>query len=191
MRDSKFVKLSIRYRRSQILLYTIGLAALLILIVAVVVAVWNPHMRNLGQDSLPDLIRALLIKKENGGFVRISFRESDIWFSLERVSGSDVSAVLALRIPRREWTDVIVDKLRDAFESNGFDYRDEDDNPSLIGRVWIPIEDIWSKSSGAKGAHAARLLIDAIGLGRDAKFDADDEGQPSRRRFVRNMDINA
>ena len=159
----------------------LGLLVFAILVLIIVDAIWRPHMKNLSQESLPGVVRQLLISKENGGHSRIDFRGSNVWFSFERLSGSDTDAVLALRIPRRSWTEVVIDSLRQSYAANGFEFQDEDGNPSLIGRVLIPIEDIWNETSGAKGAHAARILINLIELPKSARFDVDDAGPASKR----------
>ena len=144
--------------------------------------IFDPFARNLSRERIPDIVRNLLIQSRNGAFRRLDHRESDFWFSIERLDGSDSTAVLALRIPRRDWSVTIVQELQSTFESHGFEWVDEKDNPSLLGKVIIPVQDIWAKSSGAKGGYAARLLMDTVGLPVDARFNMEVGGQHVYRR---------
>lgn len=155
------------------------MVGVVVLVVAGLIAliIWEPFARKLGQDVFPDIIRTLLIRTENGGFCRFDHRDSDIWFSIERLRGSGSNAVLALRIPRRDWTLGAADELRRVFESNGYRFVVESDNPSLLAKVLIPVDDIWPMSSGASGAHAARLFLQVVGLGQGARFNVEEGGR--------------
>ena len=143
--------------------------------------IWNPFGRNLSREDFSRCILDLLITSKNGGIIRFDVNDSEVWFSFARVSGSDTAAMLALRIPRGEWTDSVTKDLRQIFESHGFEFVDELDNPSLLAQVLIRVDDIWDKACGAKGAHAARLLLDAIGIPQNARFRISDFREPSKR----------
>jgi len=131
--------------------------------------------------DFPDIVRGLLISGENGAITKVEDKESGNWFSFERVSGSDTSAVLALRIPRRQRTTGLETELEEVYRAQGFRFSTDNSNISLLGRVVIPIEDIWNKSSGAEGAHAAHLLLNAIGVAANARFKVHDLGPVSMR----------
>ena len=146
---------------------------------------WSPHHRGLRRADLPDVVRNVLIDMENGGCCRVNVVRSKIWFSFERVGGSDRDAVLALRIPRSDQTDQAIDDLRAHLETHGFDYRGEPGNKSLYGKVIIPVSNIFERTSGARGAHAARIFLDAIGVRSSAKFNIEYIGDASRRRLTR------
>ena len=155
--------------------------AIALVVVLFVWMIWVGGGRNIGRDSFPNQIRHLLILGENGAHKRFNDRESDFWFSLERLKASDSSAVLALRIPRRDSTLAAADELRKTYDAHGFEWAEEEDNPSLLAKVLIPVEDIWTKSSGARGAHAARLLLDASGVPQNARFNIEEGGHRSKR----------
>ena len=163
-----------------LLITTLGILVVVV-VTFLVLTIWQPSARNQGIEEFPDRIRYLLAHRENGSYYRYEHRESDVWFSFERLSGTDTAAVLALRIPRREWTEDIAGELRRTYESHGFEFVEEEDNLSLIARVLIPVADIWNKASGARGAHAGRLLLETIGIPKDARFKGTDVGKPSRR----------
>jgi hypothetical protein len=158
-----------------------------LLVVAVIVVgvlammIWNPFARNLSREDFSRCILDLLITSKNGGIIRFDDNHSGIWFSFSRASGSDTSATLALRIPRIERTESMVDDLRQVYESHGYEFIDEVDNQSLLAQVLIPVHDIWDSACGAKGAHAARLLLDATGIRSNASFRLSDFRDPSKR----------
>ena len=142
--------------------------------------IWNPFGRNLSRDDFSHLILGLLISSENGGIIRLDQNGSEIWFSFARASGTDTTAILALRIPRGEWSNTVAEDLRQTYEAHGFEYLEEPDNKSLLAQVLIPVDDIWEKACGARGAHAARLLLDTIGSPRSARFRSSDFRKASR-----------
>ena len=143
--------------------------------------VWGRRLKITRRDELPDTVRVLLILRANGAISRLNHIGSDFWFSFERVSGSDKSAVMALRIPRLEQTVTCSDGISEAFTQHGYQLILDDDNPSLVGHVLISVDDIWAKASGAQGAHAARILLDSVGIPSEAKFRLVEFGDPSKR----------
>ena len=161
--------------------WVIAIAVVAVIIGLLTLMIREGGGRNVGRDGLPDLARLVLIQCENGGFKRFDDRNSDVWFSLERLSGTDTSAVLALRIPRIERAVAVADDLRKVYVSNGFEWSDEGGNPSLLARVLIPVDNIWAKASGAKGAHAVRLFLDTLGVSKKARFNIEVGGYPSNR----------
>jgi hypothetical protein len=148
--------------------------------------IWNPA-RNLSQNEFSDSIRGLLIARKNGSTIRFDHTGSDIWFGLERYRGSNKSAVLALHIPRSECTVNVGSELQRIYESNGFEFSEED-GPSLLARVLISVDDIWDKASGATGAHAGRIFLEAVGLPRSARINMTEFGEPSKRA-LRNREL--
>ena len=159
-----------------------GISATIVCLI--VLTVWDPFTRNLGIEKLPDIVRMLLIRMENGGFCRLDHRDSDVWFSIERLDGTDTAATLALRVPRQEWTLAVADELHKTYESLGFEWVDEVDNPSLLAKVLIPIDDIWAISSAAPANRVVRLFVDAVGLPASAKYSLEQAGRRVNRGYV-------
>lgn len=159
------------------------LLSIVVAVMAILVAIiiWHRRSRIRSREDFPDMIRALLILRENGAIFRLNHIGSSFWFSFERLSGSDMAAILALRIPRLQRSIRVYDEIIKELTAQGFEVKVEDDNPSLIARVLISVDDIWDKSCGAQGAHAARILLRAIGLSSSAQFRLVEFGQPSRR----------
>ncbi len=158
--------------------WVIGIGILVLLAIGALV-LW-PHS-DVSQESLPDVVRNLLVRYRNGAFYRLDDKTSGFWFSMERFEGDDLSATFALRIPRHERTITATDELKQAFLSNGLDWVEEVDNPSLLAVVFVPVDNIWDKSSGARGAHAVRILLEKAGLSPNTKLKLDRQGKPSDR----------
>ena len=158
-----------------------------LIIVAVIIVglltmmIWNPFARNLKREDFSRCIFDLLITSKNGGIIRFDDNDSEIWFSFARASGSDTDATLALRIPRMAWAESMADDLHQTYKSHGFEFVYEMDNQSLLAQVLIHVDDIWDSACGAKGAHAARLLLDAAGISQNATFRLSDFREPSKR----------
>jgi hypothetical protein len=156
------------------------LASLIVLVILAVI-IWRRFNQNVSREDFSDVIRDLLIGMENGAFSRLDCKDSDVWFSFERISGTDTDATLALRIPRTECSERLSSELHRVLKSQGFELIDEVDNPSLLAKILIPIADIWEKNSGATGAHAARIFLEIIGISLNARFRISEMGKVSRR----------
>lgn len=147
----------------------------------VLLEMFNPFQRNVQLNEFPDIIRANLIRHENGGITKFRHRASTRWFSFERVEGSGNRAILALRIPQQTWAFATNKDVKKVFEENGFEAALTHDDASLHARIMIPVDDIWHRSSGAEAARAAGVLMQAVGIGINEKFAVEDLGMPSPR----------
>ena len=73
---------------------------------------------------------------------------------------------------------------------SGFEFSEtEPDNLSLLAIVSVPVSDIWNKASGARPAHAARILVEEVGLPRSERFDVAESGNPNRDVLSRVDDL--
>ena len=153
----------------------------IVFLAIVITRFWNPFCLNLTRSDFSDVIRGLMIGKENGSYLRLDSRSTGVWFSVERLRGSDVEATLSLRLSRNEKSERAIGELYRLYDSHGFRLEECEDNPSLIAKVTIPVDDIWAKNSGSNCSHAARLYLDVLGEPIDAKYKADDFGAQSRR----------
>lgn len=158
-------------------LYFVGI----VVTVLIGLFIWHRHTRVRRREDFPDMIRALLILRKNGAISRLNHIGSSIWFSFERSGGSNKAAIVSLRIPRLQETIREFDEIVKNLGTNGFEVVVEENNPSLLARVPIAVDDIWDESCGARGAHAARILLAAIGLPNSAQFRLVEFGEPSRR----------
>lgn len=141
-----------------------------IVVLLTVLTVWQPFSGGYDRSDIPDRIRFLLTDCENGSYCRFDHVGSNIWFSIERKSGDDESALLALRIPKVCLDEEPTLRLYESFAAQGFEFSREIDNISLLGEVLIPVENIWDAACGSTGAHAARVFLDQMGIGSDSKF---------------------
>ena len=164
-------------------LLLLGGGVFVIFVVMVELKIWNPWQRKVGIEEISGILHFAFFRHQNGGTVKFQHRGSDAWFSFERVEGEDDSnsALAALRIPRVTWKRAKSADLNEVFGKHGFEVDTDAANESLIGRVLIPIDDIWDEASGASAAYAARVLMEATDIGLDQKFAVKDIGVPSRR----------
>jgi hypothetical protein len=146
-------------------------------------AFWNARMPRKSVGDFPDLVRSLLVGSSNGGIIKFTHSGSSFWFSIERLDGDDESATLAIRIPRTTISE-LRGQLEEIFGVHDFEIAYEpEDNPSLAARVLVPVRDIWDESSGARGAHAMRLLIQGASLSLSDKFNCEKLAYPSDRVY--------
>ncbi len=166
-------------RISGLMIFLIVAAVIIAGVLAMMIR--DPVARNLKREDFSTSVLNLLITSKNGGIIRFDHNDSDLWFSFVRASGSDTEATVALRIPRMEWAESMSDDLRQTYTSHGFEFVCEDDSQSLLAQVLIQVDDIWDSACGARGAHAARLLLDAAGIPQNATFRLSDFREPSDR----------
>lgn len=153
---------------------------------------WQPFGRNLGREEFAGLLYSLLIIKEDGGSLHLKHRESDVTLDFFRGQGATTNgANILLVIPRAPWSVKCKDKLFRTLVSNQYEVKliDDPDAPVLAG-IKIVVEDIWVKWSGATAARAAHLVLDTVGIPREAKFNLTLRGNASTRYFVRDRQLH-
>lgn len=150
---------------------------------------WQPLGRNRGREDFEHGIKSLLILKENGGSLHVQQRGSDMAFDFVRAEGRANDTLLLLRIPRALWSEQHCKELSDAFSSHQFEAQLVGNDSQTLAEVRIPVQDIWEEWCGARGARAAHLLLDTIGVPRDARFDLSLHGNPSRRGLARERQL--
>lgn len=151
---------------------------------------WQPLGRNRTREDFEHGIKSLLILKENGGFLHVQQRGSGLAFDIIRAEGGDNDALLVLRVPRAPWSEEHGKQLCEVFESHQIEARlVKEPGSETLAEVQIPVENIWEEWCGAKGARAAHLLLDAVALPRDARFDLSLHGAPSKRGLARERRI--
>jgi hypothetical protein len=138
--------------------------------------------RGKSRSDFSHAVRSLLVLMENGGVLRVRHRGSKTEFNFVREAGTDESAELLLVIPRAEWSEKANAALRQAFDTHG--YKASFDGKNLA-EIRIGSTDIWDEASGARGARAAHILVDALSIPRDARFDLALLGPMSRRIALR------
>jgi len=152
---------------------------------------WQPLWRSLGREDFGRLLYSLLILREDGGSLHVEHRESDVAFDFFRGRGSTANgATIVLKIPRAPWSVTRKDELREALVSNLYDVKLIDDPDAQgVAEIEIPVEDIWEKWSGATAARAAHLVLETVGIRRDAKFKLSLRGESSTRWLDRERQL--
>jgi hypothetical protein len=118
---------------------------------------------------------------ENSSVLNITHRDSDIEFSFVRARGEGIEATVEFRVPRADWSINSGGSIEAAFQAQGFEYFKDKSMSGHIFVVTIEVPNIWDTASGATGAHAAKILIQAVGLDEKARFDARFVGMSSER----------
>jgi len=149
--------------------------------------------RNRRRGDLEHWVRSLLLIVEDGGLLTVEDQSSGIRFQLVRQSGSADSALLELQVPRASWSESALAQLERVLASHDLDADcpvTGEDSTDLVAKVRIPVPSIWEEWSGAKGARAAQLVLDALSVPRDTRLHLDLVGPrinrlPARRKFIR------
>jgi hypothetical protein len=160
-----------------------GALALISVVLSVMVLKWQPGTRNRSWNEIQRFVRMLMILMENGEVLRVEHVGSEIRFDIARAEDPNGRAFAVLRVPRASWT-IGCKGLRESFEAQSFAYTEVDD-PTVIGEVRIPVDDIWSEWAGAKGAHAVHVLLTALSVPQSARFNFSLAGRRSKRAVRR------
>lgn len=158
-----------------------------LVVVLCAAAVWaffnaNVFWRRRRRSDISHAIRSLLVLLEDGGWLAIKERGSAIVLRAIREKGVGSVATLNLRIPNEQWSVGAEGELRKLCDAHGYegDFESSSARDPLC-EIQLLVEDIWSASSGASGARLVNLVLDALGVERDARFKLDLVGRRSRR----------
>jgi hypothetical protein len=139
------------------------------------------YLKGKGREDLESAIKAFLIMAANGGFLEIVRRGRSVILVFYRADGQLNWADLRLRIPFRTWSLPLVTELQQVFSCAGFEFSAIDGSIEWIAEVRIPVDDIWAVGSADRGAEAANLALDALGFGKDERFNFKLQGKKSWR----------
>lgn len=139
--------------------------------------------RNQSASRFEHFVRSLIVLMENGGYLTVKRRKSDVSFRLQRVSGVENSALIRVEIPRAPWSDAALPALKDAFSREKVDFRHTGAETALEPNITIdlPVDDIWRERAGSEGARVAHVVLRAASIPSDARFDLDLIGARSNR----------
>ena len=164
---------------------------ILALVLALGVAFWKwfssqVHGKNVGREHFERAVRSLLILLEDGGTLHVKCRGPDVTLDLVRSEESGDGATVVVKIPRAIWSESSRSKIHNALVSSAFDVQLAPDKSSMfLAHIRVPVDDIWPVWSGAKPARAVHLVLDALDVPRDAKFDVALDGARSTRGLRR------
>lgn len=145
----------------------------------------NVFWRRQGRLDISHAIHSALVMLENGGWLSIRERGSQIALKVIRERGSSTAATLNLQIPREPWALSAEVKLRELCRSHDFDCTFPATGDGPLCEIRLAVADIWSDSAGATGGRLVNLVLDALGAQQEARFKIDLVGRRSRRLFDR------
>ncbi len=172
-------------------LISLGLGvAILATAYALTMFFWRPE-RNIDRPKLGHWFRSLIRLYEPGSLVRVSHRGSSLRFTLLRRAGQGSQCWVVLSCPRARWMASARSPVREAIarEPRVLILRDPfGDDDSLSARVGLDVQvsipDIWSSDAADVALRIANRILDAQGIGPDARFDLEFMGEHSMERAL-------
>jgi len=143
------------------------------------------YLKGKGREDLESAIKAFLIMAANGGSLEIVRRGRGVILVFLRVDGQLNWADLRLRIPFRTWSLPLSAQLQCLFSGTGYDFSAIDGSLEWIAEVRLPIDDVWAVGSAKRCSEAANLALDALGYGKDERFNFKLQGKKSWRMMNR------
>ena len=121
------------------------------------------------RSAFPELFRTLEQTKLKKTFMLvIRFEGVRQWFLLSR-EPHDNGTTMYLCLPRVGFTDEDYARLEKTFEAHSFEFRTEPEMSRFFAKVPI-LAAAGSKEASIRGAHAARLFMEATGIEPTTKF---------------------
>ena len=168
------------------LLSWLGLAVVVLAIAYLLTSLfWRPE-RNIPRSMLGHWFRSLIRLYESDSLVCVSHRGSGIRFTLLRRSGSGSRCWVILSCPRSQWMAFNLDPVREAIAGEPRVLALPETSDWEDGRldVQVSIPNIWSHDAADDAVRVAEYMLDALGVGRDARFDLEFMGEQSMDRAL-------
>ncbi len=149
---------------------------------------WRPE-RNIDRTRLGHWFRSLIRLYESDSLVRVSHRGSSLRFTLLRRAGDGKQCWVVLSCPRAAWMRAPLGSVRQAIAAEPRalilpDMSGRDDGADERLEVQVQIPDIWSPEAADVAEGIAQRVLDALGVGPDARFDLDFMGEQSMERSL-------
>lgn len=146
---------------------------------------WRPE-RNVARSKLGHWFRSLIRLYESDSLVRVSHRGSALRFTLLRRAGDGSQCWVVLSCPRAQWMAAPLGPVRAAIAAEPRvlilpDHSGRDDERF---DVQVSISDIWAKEAADVAVRIAERMLDALGIGNDARFDLEFMGEQSIERSL-------
>jgi hypothetical protein len=146
---------------------------------------WSPE-RNIDRSRLGHWFRSLVRLYESDSAVRVSHRGSSLRLTLLRKAGDGRQCWVVLSCPRASWTAEPLCSVREAIASEpGVLILPElsgNDDDRLDVQIAIP--EIWSSDAADVAERVAQRVLDALGVGPEARFDLEFIGDHSIERAL-------
>lgn len=146
---------------------------------------WQPE-RNIDRTRLGHWFRSLIRLYESDSLVRVSHRGTSLRLTLLRRAGEGSRCWVVLSCPRALWTAAKLGPVRAAIAAEPGVLILPDLSGSNEDRldVQLSIPDIWSSDATDALERIAQRVLDAFGIGPDARFDLEFMGQQSMERAL-------
>lgn len=144
---------------------------------------WRPE-RNIDRSMLGHWFRSLIRLYESDSLVRVSHRGSGLRLTLRRRAGDGSQCWVVLSCPRAQWMTSPLGPVREAIaaEPRVLILPEPSGGDSDRLDVQVSIPDIWSRESADVAVRIADRVLDALGIGKDARFDLEFVGEESMER---------
>jgi hypothetical protein len=146
---------------------------------------WRPE-RNVDRTRLGHWFRSLIRLYESDSLVRVSHRGSGLRLTLLRRAGEGPQCWVVLSCPRASWMTAPLGAVRQAIaaEPRALILPDMSGTDDERLDVQVAIPDIWSPESADVTERIAQRVLDALGIGPDARFDLEFMGEHSIERAL-------
>lgn len=143
---------------------------------------WRPE-RNVDRERLGHWFRSLIRLYESDSLVRVSHRGSSLRFTLLRRGGDGERCWVVLSCP---WTFGAWEPIREAIAAEPgvlILAGPEGDSEDRLD-VQVQVRDIWSSEAADVAVRIVNRLLEALGIGDDARFDLEFMGEQSMERSL-------
>ena len=146
---------------------------------------WSPE-QNIDRSMLGHWFRSLIRLYESDSLVRVNHRGSALHLTLHRRAGNESQCWVVLSCPPSQWMAARLGPVQEAIASEPRARLLPDPKGRDDGRldVQVSIPDIWSKEAADVTVRIAERLLDALGIGKDARFDLEFMGEESIERAL-------
>jgi hypothetical protein len=92
-----------------------------------------------------------------------------------------MAATLALKVPSKPWSRDSTEALQKLCDAHDYTASFGSGDSNLLCEIRVVVDDIWQPWSGAAGARLLNLVLDALSVPTDARFNFALLGSRSRR----------
>ena len=146
---------------------------------------WRPE-QNVDRSRLGHWFRSLIRLYESDSLVEVCHRGSPLRLTLLRRGGEGGQCWVVLSCPRASWMASALGPVREAIaaEPGVLILHDSSGKDAERLDVQVQVPDIWSNEAADIAVRIAGRVLDALGVGADARFDLEFTGQQSMERSL-------
>jgi hypothetical protein len=146
---------------------------------------WRPE-QNIDRSRLGHWFRSLIRLYESDSLVEVCHRGSALRLTLRRRGGDGGRCWVVLSCPRASWMASDFEPVREAIAAEPGVLILPDTSGENAERldVQVQVSDIWSEEAADVAVRIASRVLDALGVGADARFDLEFSGEQSMERSL-------